>query len=35
MGDTPNTDILCSNEEGAKFVYIQLEKLVAGGNYGC
>ena len=21
MGNTPNTDILCSNEEGTKFVY--------------
>ena len=25
MGNTPNTDILCSNTEGTKFVHIQVK----------
>jgi hypothetical protein len=25
MGNTPNTDILCSNSEGTKFLYIQVK----------
>ena len=30
MGNTPNTDILCSNEEGTKFVHIQVKTFVPG-----
>jgi hypothetical protein len=30
MGNTPNTDILCSNEEGTKFVHIQVKTYVPG-----
>ena len=30
MGNTPNTDILCSNEEGTKFVHIQVKTNVPG-----
>lgn len=30
MGNTPNTDILCSNEEGTKFVHIQVKAYVPG-----
>ncbi len=28
MGNTPNTDILCSNTEGTKFVHIQVKTFV-------
>ena len=28
LGNTPNTDILCSNLEGTKFVHIQVETFV-------
>jgi hypothetical protein len=28
MGNTPNTDILCSNTEGTKFVHIQVKTYV-------
>lgn len=30
MGNTPNTDILCSNSEGTKFVHIQVKTFVPG-----
>jgi hypothetical protein len=30
MGNTPNTDILCSNESGTKFVHIQVKTFVPG-----
>jgi len=30
MGNTPNTDILCSNEEGTKFVHIQVKTFIPG-----
>ena len=30
MGNTPNTDILCSNEEGTKFVHIQVKTYEPG-----
>lgn len=30
MGNTPNTDILCSNEDGTKFVHIQVKTYVPG-----
>jgi hypothetical protein len=30
MGNTPNTDILCSNREGSKFVHIQVKTFVPG-----
>lgn len=30
LGNTPNTDILCSNEEGTKFVHIQVKTYVPG-----
>jgi hypothetical protein len=32
MGNTPNTDILCSNSEGTKFVHIQVKTYVPGGR---
>ena len=32
MGNTPNTDILCSNIEGTKFVHIQVKTFVPGGR---
>jgi hypothetical protein len=32
LGNTPNTDILCSNVEGTKFVHIQVETFVPGGR---
>jgi len=32
MGNTPNTDILCSNEEGTKFVHIQVKTYVPGSK---
>ncbi|HHX08848.1 MAG TPA: aspartate ammonia-lyase [Chloroflexi bacterium] len=30
LGNTPNTDILCSNLEGTKFVHIQVKTYVPG-----
>lgn len=30
MGNSPNTDILCSNAEGNKFVHIQVKTFVPG-----
>lgn len=32
LGNTPNTDILCSNLEGTKFVHIQVKTFVPGGK---
>ena len=32
MGNTPNTDILCSNSEGTKFVHIQVKTYVPGNK---
>lgn len=32
MGNTPNTDILCSNVEGTKFVHIQVKTFVPGNS---
>jgi hypothetical protein len=34
MGNTPNTDILCSNIEGTRFVHIQVKTFVPG-NRSC
>ena len=30
LGNTPNTDILCSNIEGTKFVHIQVKTFIPG-----
>jgi hypothetical protein len=30
MGNTPNTDVLCSNRAGTKFVHIQVKTFVPG-----
>ena len=32
MGNTPNTDILCSNTGGTKFVHIQVKTYVPGNS---
>ena len=32
MGNTPNTDILCSNAEGTRFVHIQVKTYVPGNK---
>jgi len=32
LGNTPNTDILCSNIEGTKFVHIQVKTFVPGNK---
>jgi hypothetical protein len=32
MGNTPNTDILCSNIEGTCFVHIQVKTFIPGGR---
>jgi len=32
MGNTPNTDILCSDVEGTKFVHIQVKTFVPGNK---
>lgn len=32
MGNTPNTDILCSNTEGTRFVHIQVKTYVPGNK---
>jgi hypothetical protein len=34
LGNTPNTDILCSNIEGTKFIHIQVKTFVPG-NRSC
>jgi len=30
LGNTPNTDVLCSNREGTRFVHIQVKTFVPG-----
>ena len=32
LGNTPNTDILCSNLAGTRFVHIQIKTFVPGGR---
>lgn len=32
LGNTPNTDILCSNREGTRFVHIQVKTFVPGSR---
>ena len=32
MGNCPNTDILCSNKEGTKFVHVQVKTFVPGNR---
>ena len=32
LGNTPNTDILCSNLAGTKFVHIQVKTYIPGGH---
>jgi hypothetical protein len=32
MGNSPNTDILCSNKAGTRFVHIQVKTFVPGGR---
>jgi len=32
LGNTPNTDILCSNSSGTKFVHIQVKTFVPGNK---
>ena len=32
MGNTPNTDVLCSNVEGTKFVHIQVKTFPPGNR---
>jgi len=32
LGNTPNTDVLCSNMEGTKFVHIQVKTFVPGNE---
>jgi hypothetical protein len=32
LGNTPNTDVLCSNPEGTKFIHIQVKTFVPGNN---
>jgi hypothetical protein len=32
LGNTPNTDVLCSNREGTKFVHIQVKTFVPGNK---
>lgn len=32
LGNSPNTDILCSNTEGTKFVHIQVKTFVPGNK---
>jgi hypothetical protein len=34
LGNTPNTDVLCSNPEGTRFVHIQVKTFVPG-NWTC
>jgi hypothetical protein len=35
MGNTPNTDILCSNKEGTKFVHVQIKTFDPEHNKTC
>jgi hypothetical protein len=35
MGNTPNTDILCSNIEGTRFVHIQVKTFAPGKSKTC
>ncbi|WP_374327618.1 hypothetical protein [Azonexus sp.] len=30
LGNTPNTDVLCSNREGTRFVHIQVKTFIPG-----
>ncbi len=30
LGNTPNTDILCSNLAGARFVHVQVKTFIPG-----
>lgn len=32
LGNTPNTDVLCSNREGTKFVHIQVKTFLPGNK---
>jgi len=32
LGNTPNTDVLCSNQEGTRFVHIQVKTFVPGNR---
>lgn len=32
LGNTPNTDILCSNKAGTRFVHIQVKTFIPGGK---
>ena len=32
LGNTPNTDVLCSNREGTRFVHIQVKTFVPGNR---
>ena len=32
LGNTPNTDILCSNAEGTKFIHVQVKTFVPGNR---
>jgi hypothetical protein len=32
MGNTPNTDILCSNREGTRFIHIQVKTYLPGNK---
>ncbi len=32
LGNTPNTDVLCSNRDGTKFVHIQVKTFVPGNK---
>jgi hypothetical protein len=32
LGNTPNTDILCSNIEGTKFIHIQVKTFIPGNR---
>ena len=32
LGNTPNTDILCSNREGTKFMHVQVKTFVPGNR---
>jgi hypothetical protein len=35
MGNTPNTDVLCSNRGGTRFVHIQVKTFVSGTSRTC
>jgi hypothetical protein len=35
MGNTPNTDVLCSNRAGTRFVHIQVKTFVPGESRTC